>query len=402
MKATAIGGILLLLSLPSWGEPLKIEDTSADIDALGSPDVLITLSDGVPTELEEQVLDPANYEVVATAPLRGGDVVPAVEGTAIPISQVSFQETEQGIDRSVIVLHMSGFTYGQGEVTVQDMVAGSSSLEGATETWSVTERFEIEPTLARHQSLRFQGQTAVIDFSFTYGGLQWNGKNGASRISATLEGSASLGTPEDVEEEPEAEADASEEVADFFKLSVLSTTFAGKGRLHSYGLVARSTAQFEGLEAVGTYQFGWLFGGTEVEQIERSVDLHGTVFAGTSLEAGYRRGDAEWTSLTQAAPDRGDIVARVGGVLEWGPRLGPINRDLGEGLRFFVRGRGWADWADDEEGEGDVRFRGFLDSELFYNVSDELRVFLRWENGYLLPDLSQRHRQTFVGVGTAF
>ena len=78
----------------------------------------------------------------------------------------------------------------------------------------------------------------------------------------------------------------------------------------------RSDAELEGLEAVGTWQLAWLFGDNRI-------------FAGTEAEAGYRRGDAEWTSLSEEAPHRGDIVARVGGVLEWGPRLGPVNRDRG-------------------------------------------------------------------------
>jgi hypothetical protein len=382
MRATLVTALLLLVA-PAAGQAITLESAEGTlIDR--QPQIALLFSEEIPADLESQVLDPASYGVTASVPTRTGDVVPAIEGASIPVSKVMF-----GPDRSVVVLHLAGFTYGEGTVEVQEMTAGAASIEATTTDWSITQPYDTRPTLVHDQSVRFQGKTAVVDFSFTYGGFEWKTEGNPYRISATLEGSAPLGTPQDVEEEPEAEADASEEVADFYKLSLLRTSYAGKGLLHSYGLVARSTAQFEGLETVGTYQFARLF-------------RENRAFAGAEIEAGYRRGDAEWTSLTQPAPDRGDLVGRVGAVLEWGPRIGPINRDLGAGLRFFIRGRGWADWAEDEEGEGDVRFRGFLDSELFYNVSDDFRVFVRYENGYLPPDLSQRRSETFVGVGTAF
>ncbi|HWN40602.1 MAG TPA: hypothetical protein VNW71_00185 [Thermoanaerobaculia bacterium] len=400
MRADLLMGasLLLLVAVPAAGQPTTIPVENAEAAwTLTDPRILILFEKEVPESLRAQVLDAGNYEISLSAPESTGDVVPAIEATTLDIVEVTF-----GRDHTVVELHVEDIDYGHGTVEIREMASADARIDAASPEWSFSEPVDLQPTLSHNQSLRFQGKTAVIDFSFAYGGLNWNKVGDASRFTMTLEGSAPLGTPEDVDEEAGAEEDASEEVADFFKLSLLRTSFSEKGTLSSYGLMARSTSEFEGLEAVLTYQFAWLFGGTEVEQIERSVDLQGTVFAGASLEAGYRQGDAEWMSLTQPAPDRGDIVARVGGVLEWGPKLGPINRDLGAGLRFFIRGRGWADWAKDETGEEDVRFRGFLDSELFYNVSDEFRLFLRYENGYLPPDLSQRHSSTFVGVGTAF
>jgi hypothetical protein len=384
MRADLIAATLLLVATSAAGQTtIKVDSTDADWDKV-DPRIIISLDQEVPESLKAQVLDPENYEVVLSAPERTGDVVPAIEATTLDVVEVTF-----GRNTSVVVLHLEEFSFGKGTVELQAMTSADANIAATLSEWSLSQPYDIEPTLTHNQALRLQGRTAVVDFSFAFGGLQWKNKNDASRFTATLEGSAPLGTPEDVDDEGGAEADASEEVADFFKLSLLRTSYTEKGTLSSYGLIARSTAQFEGLEAVGTYQFAWLFG-------------ENRLFTGASVEAGYRRGDAEWTSLTEEAPDRGNIVARVGSVVEWGPKLGPINRDLGAGLRFFIRGRGWADWAKDETGEEDVRFRGFLDSELFYNVSDEFRLFLRYENGYLPPDLSQRHSQTFVGVGTAF
>lgn len=387
MTPARLAAVLALALAASAGaqtpSAVTVEEVSGDL-LTGEPSILLVLSDDLPAALEPQALDPASYSVIAKAPIRTGEVVPGLEGAEIPVARVTFD----GDNRDTLVVHLSGLTYGAGEVRVADLSADGASLQGTTKPWSISQPYESRPALAHDQSLRLRGSTVVADFSFTYAGFQWKTEGNPYRISATLEGSAPLGTPDDVEEAG-AEVEASEEVADFYKLSLLRTSYAGNGLLSSFGLVSRSTAEFEGLEAVLTYQLARLFGGNRI-------------FAGADVEAGYRRGDAEWLSLTQAAPDRGDRVARVGTVLEWGPRIGPINRDLGAGLRFFIRGRGWADLADDEQGEGEVRFRGFLDSELFYNVSDQFRLFLRYEEGYLPPDLSQRHSETFVGVGTAF
>ncbi|HWM94254.1 MAG TPA: hypothetical protein VN493_26095 [Thermoanaerobaculia bacterium] len=385
MKATLLAFTALFAATQAAGQPIEVRSARGNL-VRGEPKIVITFSGEIPAALEAQVLNPDTYTVTVPVPTRATDIVPATEETTLEVSGATF-----GRNNSVVFLHFSGITYGTGTIEIPEMTAEGVTIEGKSEIWEIGQIYDTPPTFTHDQSLRFQSKTAVADFSFTYAGFHWTPKDEGEpyRFSATLEGSAPLGTPQDVEEEPDADPDASEDVADFFKLSLLRTGFGGKGLLKSYGLVARSTAQFEGLEAVATYQLARLFNDNRM-------------FGAAEIEAGYRRGDAEWTSLTQPAPDRGDTVARVGAVLEWGPRLGPINRDLGAGLRFFVRGRGWADWADDETGEGDVRFRGFLDSELFYNVSDEFRVFLRYENGYLPPDLSQRHSSTFVGVGTAF
>ncbi len=367
----------------------------ASIRPNDGPILHLEFSQPVPEALDAQVLDPASYTVELTeAPPQEGEVVAAVAATPVPgrVRRVAYDESLDGSpDRGFATLYLEGLTYGKGTLSVKAMTAGGDTIQEVEEApWEISGPYQLAPRFDHDQSVRLQGRTVVVDFSLAYrrGWGQQEAGNPRS-FSVSLEGAAPVGTPKDVDDTPGASTEASEEVADYFKLSALRSSYRKGGILQSYGLVARTTAQLKGLEAVGTWQLARLFGNNRI-------------FAGADLEAGYRRGDAEWESLTQAAPDRGNVVARLGSVLEWGPRIGPINRDLGNGLRFFVRGRGWADWAKDEEGDGEVRFRGFLDSELFYNVSEEFRVFLRHEEGYLPPDLSERHSETFVGVGTAF
>lgn len=356
----------------------------------GEPIIRLAFSEPVPESLDAQVLDPASY-TVEVSDAADGEVVPAVAGTPVKVTRVEYDQGLGGPDRGFAVLRLEGVTYGEGLLDVKTMTAGGDTIQGIEDwKWEISGPYELKPRFEHDQSLRFQGGTAVVDFSLAYHrGFAQQDAGQAKSFSLSLEGSGPIGTPEDVEDTPGAVTEASEEVADFFKLSLLRRSYSKQGILGSYGLVARSTAEFEGLEVVGTYQLA-------------SLLLDNRAFAGAEVEAGYRRGDAEWESLTQPAPDRGDVVGRVGAVLEWGPEIGLINRDLGQGLRFFIRGRGWADWAENEEGDGEVRLRGFLDTELFYNVSEEFRVFLRYEEGYLPPDLSQRHSEAFLGVGSAF
>ena len=360
----------------------------------GEPIIRLQFTDAVPESLDAQVLDPARYLVqIPKAPPEDGDVVAAVAASAVPVkvSRVEYDLGAGDLARQTAILHLVGVTYAKGTLNVPAMTAGGDTIEEVKDRpWEISDVYQLAPRFDHDQSVRLVGRTAVVDFSLIYRRGWGQGESSKPRsFSVSLEGAAPVGTPKDVEDTPGAETEASEEVADYFKFSALRSTYSKRGTLQSYGLLARTTAELKGLEAVGTWQIARLLGNNRV-------------FAGGQLEAGYRRGDAEWESLTQAAPDRGDVVARLGSVLELGPRIGPINRDLGTGLRFFIRGRGWADWAKDEEGDGEVRFRGFLDSELFYNVSEEFRVFLRYEEGYLPPDLSQRHSEAFVGVGSAF
>jgi hypothetical protein len=95
-------------------------------------------------------------------------------------------------------------------------------------------------------------------------------------------------------------------------------------------------------------------------------------------------------------------VARLGLVAEWAPRVAGVNKDLGQGLRFFVRGRGWADYFRNDSGSYGWRLKPFVDSELFWNFQKDYRVFVRAEYGSLPPDLSQDVKRVYAGVGAAF
>ncbi|MEX2242630.1 MAG: hypothetical protein WD716_02160 [Fimbriimonadaceae bacterium] len=174
------------------------------------------------------------------------------------------------------------------------------------------------------------------------------------------------------------------------ELSVSRVNYVIGGNYSFYGLKARSTAEFAGYEAV-VFAHPW----------EKWADGNRAFFA-AEVEVGARGGDTEWSSLTTLAPDRGSLVGRIGLLAEWAPQIGDINRDLGTGFRFFVRGRAWTDYMKDSDGSGSARFRPFLDSELLVNISKESRVFLRWESGYLPPDLGKYINRVSLGIGKAF
>lgn len=231
--------------------------------------------------------------------------------------------------------------------------------------------------------------------------LEFSGSKLLSAASSahvtTLEASGKLpiGKPDDVRNTPSAEKDASKQIPDALNLSLNSARYAAGGRLQRMGLRLRATGTLRGAEAVGYWAplFGWFDGSRG--------------FYGGEVEAGWRRGDAEFTSLTTRKPDIGHTVARLGGVVEWAPRIclaegKCINGNLAQGLRFFVRGRGWVDSYKEQGAGTKVRARSYIDSELFYNFSSDARVFLRVESGYLPPDLSTRAKRLYVGVGKAF
>lgn len=187
-----------------------------------------------------------------------------------------------------------------------------------------------------------------------------------------------------------AKPDASEENTDAIHINFDINTF---GLLDHIGLRLRATGEFNGVETSGYIQ---------------PPSINGSwYFLGAELEAGYRKGDAEFKDVRTKAPDRGNILGRLGGVLELAPPLLFINRQHSRGLRFFIRGRGWADHFDDskdpdESDFSSFRLSGFADSELFYNFSADKRVFVRGEYGSLPPDLTLVVNRVYVGVGSAF
>lgn len=184
--------------------------------------------------------------------------------------------------------------------------------------------------------------------------------------------------------------DASRKVENTLELTLNDIGYRHGGSLEKFGLKVRSTTAFKGIEAVTYYA-------PFTEWFNQSRG-----FATAELELGYRTGNAEFTSLTTRAPDVGNFVGRLGIDLEWAPAFIGINKNLGQGLRFFVRGRGWLDTFNESNGTTTVRFRPFFDSEIFYNFNSNSRVFLRGESGYLPPDLSLQKTRVYFGVGQAF
>ncbi len=212
----------------------------------------------------------------------------------------------------------------------------------------------------------------------------------ARQMSLGFAAKVPLGTPKDVKNTPGASKDASEKQPDMLSADLNFLSYKQGGRLERMGARARVTGTGKGFEGVGYYSpfTGWF--------------NQSRGFYGLEAEGGYRKGDAEFKDLVTKAPDRGNAVLRIGGVAEWAPLLGPVNRDLSQGLRFFVRGRGWLDSYKNDYGKQTVRFAPFIDSELFYNFAKDTRVFLRIEHGSLPPDLTERISRTYVGVGAAF
>jgi hypothetical protein len=206
----------------------------------------------------------------------------------------------------------------------------------------------------------------------------------------SIAGKIPLTTPDDVGSQVTAQNESSEEVHDLIELSVNRVGYGQGGSLNRFGLHARTNPDFNNSEITIYYQpvMGWF------------QEMHG--FYALEMEGGYRTGDAEWLNLVTMAPDRGNGVGRLGMLVEWAPEIDGINRNLAEGLRFYVRGRGWLDVFEGGDGSTDIRFRPFFDSELFYNFSDDWRIFLRGELGYLPPDLSLERSRVYVGVGCAF
>ena len=250
----------------------------------------------------------------------------------------------------------------------------------------------------REWKARFQGGAGTrgasleFDVSRELAGLS---RNKAEEFTLDASGKIPLGRPKDVRDLPGASKDASKDVADVLNLSMNHIQYSKGGKLDRKGLRVRGTGSLRGAEVTGYWSplFGWFH------------DSHG--FYGAEVEAGWRKGDAEFTTLVTRKPDIGHTVARIGAVAEWAPRmcLGEgkcINSNLSQGLRFFVRGRLWVD-SYKEQGAGTRwRARPFIDSELFYNFTKDDRVFLRAESGYLPPDLSTRSKRVYVGVGKAF
>lgn len=202
--------------------------------------------------------------------------------------------------------------------------------------------------------------------------------------SLSLEGKLALRKPDDVL--TGGDSTASEEIPDALSLSLDHFRYQKGGNLTAFGVRGRANGALDGGEIVGYYSPFTLW----------ADQMH--FFGSAEAEVGFRSNNIEWKNVTTRADDPGRFVGRVGFVVEWFPHLGPVNKVLGEGLNFYVRGRGWLDSAD-SSGSRIWRFRPFVDAELFLNIQGDYRLFIRYERGYLPPDLSNHVGRVFVGIG---
>lgn len=351
-----------------------------------------------PSELE--VLKNPNLYIVTEEPSTNSTpVTPQSEARVLNVSEPTIVAGLTGYR-----IPISGFAYGKGVLKLNpDLASGVVKIEPADAedavdggiAW-IIERVGAKSKLETELSTNFDLETLVGRFAIsapTRLGVANNtgllARTGdVIRETFSLSGSVPFGKPKDARDAGAAQ-DSSEQVADFLNFAYEQRVYDGR-RFKALGLVARSTGSAKGFE--GVLRFVPL----------TAIDLNQGTFLGIEFEAGYRDGDAEWTGLNQKAPDVGNFVARAGAVLEYMPRIGGINADRTEGLRFFARARGWIDKYQTPSEQSSARFRHFFDAELFYTFSAKYRVFLRAEQGYLPPDLSNRIGRVFVGVGTAF
>ena len=204
-----------------------------------------------------------------------------------------------------------------------------------------------------------------------------------------LTGKVPIGHPQGVA--ATGNVDSSGEFADFVEMSYTRRSWRREsGNVSSIGAVARATGRLRGAELVVHYRpFSQLLADNRA-------------FAALAFEGGLKEGDAEFLDEDTAAPDRGSAVLRGALLLEYAPQLGPVNRSLASGVRFFVRGRLWTDRFDDENGDAAWRSPRFVDAELFWNFRPQTRLYVRCEAGSLPPDLSQHVRRVSIGTGSAF
>lgn len=384
---------LLVIFLAKNARALTIDSVRGEIHN-GKPSILIFLFEDVePTKvaLRQALTNTNNYEVST-----GGANTDAVGSTAttrqiVPIKRVYFgiPGQEGVVNNEVLILELPSINYLTGTLTIRAIQADNETLDAYVTDWSIDDPQTYIPKPVAEFNLNLPEGRAVAAFNVSQTSKFLVNGSRVSRNWLKVEGNVPLTQPGDVSDTPGAKTDASRDVADYISASFARRTYDGNN-ITSLAMVARATGRLNSPEVVLQYQ-----------PLARFWS-NGHGFLGAQSEFGVRDGTEEWKNLTTQAPNRGNVVARLAGVVEWAPQLGRINQDLGHGLRFYVRGRGWADYAKNDDGNNSVRFRPFIDSEFFYNVNDSTRVFLRHENGYLPPDLSERTGKTFVGVGTSF
>lgn len=391
----AIAVLLFVISATALADPVKIRDIDivlAEVNGVNVRNCTITL-DTLPTGHALEVLkNKALYQITEEPATNATAVSPQVD--QVPISPTSDPDLA-GTGIPVISFTISGMGYGKGHLRIDPKIAG----EFVT---SAKESFEWTIQKSGHASkldiklaTQFDSKNWVGTFALSAptrlgqaGKRELLAREGdVIRESFSFSGNVPIRVPDDIKGLG-LPTEATQRTSDFLNLSYERRVYDGR-HYKALSVIARTTSRGKGFE--GVLNFVPITG----------INMKDGVFYGVDLEAGYRNGDAEWENLKKA-PDSGNTVARLGAVVEFMPRFGGINADRSDGLRFFVRGRGWLDGYRETAGRFGGRFRYFVDAELFYTFSSKYRVFLRGEEGYMPPDLSNRVRRVFVGVGAAF
>lgn len=377
--------------------PIRIEFVEADWDqTAGQRYLLVKFSQAIPAQSAqrdaETVLNGANYRVSEDSLNQDTTTTRATAKIFYDVQPVFTLDDNNQPDRMVIKIPLPGTRFGKGDVAVQGMQGDGFAVEPFTTKWGLRQIKDTSGWLTEG-NLNLRGETPVAAFNvgYTHG---WSiskigGGSGlrAVRHGFNLEGTIPLIAPLDTRRAGSPD-DASGQVSDYAQFSWMRQEFTAHN-LQSYGVVVRSSGRLNGIEVAARGRpYAQFFNG-------------GRGFFGIEGELGFRD-SYEWINVTTRAADTGNFLGRVGATIEWAPALGPINRDLGTGLRFFVRARGWVDTAKNGAGRVGTRFRGFLDTELFYNFSNTSRVFLRYERGMLPPDLSRDTDSLFFGIGSSF
>lgn len=180
-----------------------------------------------------------------------------------------------------------------------------------------------------------------------------------------------------------------QEAADSLTVSIDTREFLPGAKVRRYGIRGRLDSKLKGWEAVAY-----------ISPFRAILDKKNQMLGAVEFEAGVRNA-TEFKNPTTISGVQKNAFARLGTNLEYLPRFGDINAQPGKGFGALVRLRGWADWFDGDIGRS-IRYRPFFDSELNWHFSSEYRAFVRYEQGYLPPDLSNNTQRWFVGVGAAW
>src|SRR3569833_116796 len=297
-----------------------ITDVHATVDKQHNRrEVFIIFDSPIPanSRLATEVSQPYNYSVNQDVADPTGVLLSATDSQAIQVTHVEIGRQGAETLYSEVVLVLAGAGFGSGTVSVHSMSTTEGTIAATTKDWHIHQAYDLHRS-TKAADVRLDAATPVVDFRFEYTtNFRFEPSHrSVSRDWISVEGSVPVTDPRDIHDTNGSNADASGDVGGFVQMSLARRWYDGKN-IHGIGLVSRTSSRINGNETVINVQpFA-------------ALATDGRTFAGLEGEGGYRDGHSEWKGLTEKGPDAGNVVGRLGGVLEWAPQLGPINRDLG-------------------------------------------------------------------------